>query len=160
MELIDSKDIVDFIVNSYKHARKIVEVMIGNYPWIAVGIKKCLPNVELLVTDIDLERLKDIKTKFPFLKCIKDDITSPSLSLYEGADLIYSIRPPPELVNEIVNLGIKIKSDILIRSYSNETCGFEFEKRKGWIKIKHGYATLNLLRYKNMNILGKSLYGY
>ncbi|MEM3653943.1 MAG: UPF0146 family protein, partial [Candidatus Bathyarchaeia archaeon] len=94
MGLIDSKDIVDFIVTNYKHAKKIVEVMIGNHPWIAIGIKKRLPNVELLVTDIDLEKLKDIKTKFPFLKCISDDIMLPSLNLYEGADLIYAIRPP------------------------------------------------------------------
>jgi uncharacterized UPF0146 family protein len=150
LELIDSKDIVDFIVSNYKYAKKIVEVMIGNYPWIAVSIKKRLPNVELLVTDIDPEKLGDIKIKFPFLICVNDDITLPSLNLYKGADLIYAIRPPPELINEIVKLGTSIKSDVLIRSYSNETCGFEFERRKGWIKIKHGYAILNLLRNKNL----------
>jgi uncharacterized UPF0146 family protein len=151
LELIDSKDIVDFIVSNYKHAKKIVEVMIGNYPWIAVGIKKRLTDVELLVTDIDPEKLGNIKIKFPFLRCVSDDITLPSLNLYKGADLIYAIRPPPELVNEIVKLGISIKSDVLIRSYSNETCGFEFERRKGWIKIKHGYAMLNLLRNKSLS---------
>jgi uncharacterized UPF0146 family protein len=150
LELIDSKDIVDFIVSNYKYAKKIVEVMIGNYPWIAVSIKKRLPNVELLVTDIDPEKLGDIKIKFPFLICVNDDITLPSLNLYKGADLIYAIRPPPELINEIVKLGTSIKSDVLIRSYSNEICGFEFERRKGWIKIKHGYAILNLLRNKNL----------
>lgn len=146
MELIDSKDIIDFIVNNYKNSKKIVEVMVGNHPWIAIGIKKRLPNVKLLVTDIDLEKLKKIKNEFPFLECVYDDITSPSLNLYKGASLIYAIRPPPELVNEIVKLGRIIKSDVLIRSYSDETCGFEFEKRKGWIKIKHGLAMLNLLK--------------
>ncbi|MEM3061487.1 MAG: UPF0146 family protein, partial [Candidatus Bathyarchaeia archaeon] len=101
-----------------------------------------------LVVDIDLEKLKNIEAEFPLLKCASDDITSPSLDLYRGADLVYAIRPPPELINEIVELCARIGSDVLIRSCSNETCGFEFERRKGWTRVKHGCAVINLLKKK------------
>ena len=103
------KDFSCYIINNYSDADKIVEVGVGNFVKVAHTLRRYL-NKDIIMTDIK-----------PYHKeIIVDDITKPDLKLYEGTALIYSIRPPEELHPYLVDLAIKINSDLIIKHLSTE----------------------------------------
>ncbi|GAB4314555.1 MAG: UPF0146 family protein [Methanobacteriaceae archaeon] len=103
------KDFSCYIINNYSDADKIVEVGVGNFVKVAHTLRRYL-NKDIIMTDIK-----------PYHKeIIVDDITKPDLKLYEGTALIYSIRPPAELHPYLVDLAIKINSDLIIKHLSTE----------------------------------------
>jgi len=114
-------DFVNYIVSTYSDALKIVEVGIGRFCAVAAEIKRLLPNTEVIVTDFDIAAVNEAKSRHPLLKVVKDDVEKPNLELYRNADLIYSIRAPPELWPTIVNLSELIHSDLIIRPLPTET---------------------------------------
>ena len=74
---------------------------------------------------------------------IKDDITKPNLELYEGTEIIYSIRPPSELQPYLVKLAQKINSQLIIKPLTNE------DLNTGRVKMKlknFGRASFYTLR--------------
>ena len=74
---------------------------------------------------------------------IRDDITNPNLELYEGTDLIYSIRPPSELQPYIVDLALRIGSQLIIKPLTNE----DLNTGKVKMKLKNfGRASFYTLR--------------
>ena len=74
---------------------------------------------------------------------IMDDITNPNLELYEGTDLIYSIRPPSELQPYIVDLALRIGSQLIIKPLTNE----DLNTGKVKMKLKNfGRASFYTLR--------------
>lgn len=120
-----------WISKNYHGARKIVEIGVGSFPLVALSIKERLPNVDVVVTDTDEEKLNAIKGYHPELKLHVelDDIISPRLQVYSGSSLIYSLRTPPELVPYIVKVAKVVGADTLIRPLSGEEAGFDFS---GW----------------------------
>lgn len=88
---------------------KIAEVGVGKFDRIANSLSE-RQNITLIKTDISP---KDATV-------IRDDITRPNLDLYEGADIIYSIRPPSELQPHLVNLAQKVNSQLIIKPLTNE----------------------------------------
>ncbi len=146
MRLSDTEDLADFIAENYKNAEKIVEIGVGAYPWVAKRLKERLPNARVVVTDTDEEKLAYAKKVCPELEPVLDDILNPQVKVYEGADLIYSIRPPPELISEILKLVLKIGCGLLIRPYPGEEGGYDYPKRHGWRLVSHGRATFYWLK--------------
>jgi len=91
-----------------KHYRgKVVEVGIGNYWRVAEYLAKA--GFEVIAID-----LKPINLKAN-LKFYIDDITNPNMEIYEGASLIYSIRPPPELVKSILRVARAVNADCIVK---------------------------------------------
>lgn len=88
---------------------KIAEVGVGKFDRIANSLSE-RQNITLIKTDISP---KDATV-------IRDDITRPNLDLYEGTDIIYSIRPPSELQPHLVNLAQKVNSQLIIKPLTNE----------------------------------------
>lgn len=88
---------------------KIAEIAVGRFDRIADYLAS-KPNITLIKTDI---HPKDDTV-------IKDDITSPDMSLYEDVDMIYSIRPPGELQPYIVNLAVETGCQLIIKPLTNE----------------------------------------
>ncbi|MEM4524368.1 MAG: UPF0146 family protein, partial [Archaeoglobaceae archaeon] len=76
--------LVDFIAERY---RKVAEIGIGENKKIAELLKK--RGVKVIATDI-----RPINTSVEFYI---DDVSNPNFSIYKGVELVYSIRPPPEL---------------------------------------------------------------
>lgn len=148
MNLLDTEDFVDFVIQNYRNVEKIVEIGIGAYPSVAVRLKKLLPSIHLIVTDIDREKLAKIKEKYTNLEPVYDDIFTPQLNLYSGAELIYSIRPPPELVPEIRKLALTLGSDLLIRPYFNEEGDYDYSSLDGWQLTTHKRAIFYVLKSK------------
>ncbi len=115
------ESLVDYIVKTYRHMSKIVEVGIGRFCGVAIELKKRLPQVEIIVTDISEEAIEEVKRLYPTLKAVRDDVTNPNLDLYKNADLVYSIRAPPELWPALADLAQKVGSALIIRPLPPES---------------------------------------
>jgi hypothetical protein len=103
--LPDYKDFAEYIALHYPEAGKIVEVGVGREFSVVEELKKRLRAKIITV---------DIKGK----PTVKDDVTSPRLELYTGAELIYAIRPNPELYPYLLRIARKVKADLIIRPFS------------------------------------------
>ena len=103
-------DFADYILSAVEGKKvKIAEVGIGKFDEIAKKLSEH-DNITLIKTDI---LPKDSSV-------IKDDITNPDLELYKNTDIIYSIRPPSELQPHLVDLALKINSQLIIKPLTNE----------------------------------------
>ena len=127
------QDFADYILNECKGKNvKIAEVGVGKFSLIS-DILQNEDNITLIRTDI---RPADASV-------IADDIINPDLNLYEGADMIYSIRPPSELQPHLVNLAEKVGSQLVIKPLTNEDLNTPNTK----MKLKnYGKASFYILR--------------
>ncbi|MCR5027319.1 MAG: hypothetical protein K6A34_07755 [Methanobrevibacter sp.] len=92
-----------------KNPTKVAEIGIGKFSQVFDYLNE-YENIEIIKTDI-LPNDSSV---------IKDDITNPNLELYENMDIIYSIRPPSELQPYLINLALKINSQLIIKPLTNE----------------------------------------
>ena len=149
MKLLDTEDLVDFVIKNYSNVERIVEIGVGAYPSVAVRLKELLPSVSVIVTDIDRMKLATIKEEYVELEPVYDDIFEPQLMIYAGADLLYSIRPPPEMIPEIMKMALNVGSDLLIRPFFNDEGDYEYPKLRGWRLTNHKRAIFYLLKKAN-----------
>ncbi|WEU39648.1 MAG: hypothetical protein OdinLCB4_003955 [Candidatus Odinarchaeum yellowstonii] len=119
MPLPDQDEIINFIFKKFTSPRKIIEVGVGFYPDIALRLKKLYPYTEILLVDTSLNVQKFISEKTD-LKIILDDVTKPNLEFYYNTDLIYSIRPPIEIIKHLLEIARKVNSALIIRCLSTE----------------------------------------
>jgi uncharacterized UPF0146 family protein len=127
-----SQELADFIRDNY--SGKVVEVGVGLRPEVA---ELCRP-LRLLATDREARALGDIRVE-------KDDIFSPRLEIYQGASLIFSIRPPLEMQQAIGELARKVNCDVLIRPLEDEIADLPGFSRS---LINAGWARFYLYRLK------------
>lgn len=146
LRLPDAEDLAHFIARNYNDAKRIVEIGVGAYPWVAKRVKELLPAAGVIVTDIDEDKIIQVRREYPTLEPVRDDVFEPLLKVYEGADLIYSIRPPTEMIPEILKLASRIGCDLLIRPYSDEEGGYDYPKRHGWRLTSYKRATFYWLK--------------
>ncbi len=102
-----ASEISEFILKNY--SGKVVEIGAGS----AGGVAARLKPLDVIATDIDSYSLGSIQIK-------RDDIFCPVLEIYEGASLLYSIRPPFEIQLAMGMLALEIGADVLIRPISDE----------------------------------------
>lgn len=107
--LQDYKDFAEYIAKNYSSAKKIVEVGVGREFSVLRELRKKLKNVQIIATDV-------VESE----GVIKDDAAEPNISIYENAELIYSIRPPPELYPHLENIARRAEADLIIRSLSSD----------------------------------------
>jgi uncharacterized UPF0146 family protein len=107
-------DFSQYIITNYAHTDKIVEVGVGRFLEVALTLKKHL-KVDIIMTDI-----KPFSEKAD-TEILQDDICHPNLKIYKGASLIYSIRPPEELHIALVRVAEKVGSDLIIKTYSEDS---------------------------------------
>lgn len=103
-----SEGLIDYIAGRYTG---VAEIGIGHAPEVAVKLLE--KGVSIFATDTR-----------PFyyeqLKVIVDDITDPDLSFYRNIDLIYSIKPPPELVPYMKKTAKSISADLIVKPLASE----------------------------------------
>lgn len=92
------------------HYRKVVEIGIGSYPKVALALQA--RGLQVAATDIQPEFV-GVPVEF-------DDIRSPRLDLYEGAQAIYAVRPPLELLPSLKGLANKLAVDLVIKPLASE----------------------------------------
>ncbi len=119
-------------MSDYKH----IETCIGNYiashytRAIEVGIgrnddaAKIVSNAGALVCCTDVKEIGN-SGNLPFFL---DDIFSPDNSLYTGAEVIYAIRPGPEMIPPLIELARRINADLIVYHL-----GFESYEKGGEI---------------------------
>lgn len=108
--------IAGYIAENYPSAGKIVEVGVGRMPEVAMELQGLLPACEMIVTDVIKQSTLPERIKF-----ICDDITKPNFHIYEGAALIYAIRPPPELQPYLLEVAQVAGADLLIKPLAAES---------------------------------------
>lgn len=128
------KDLADYITSFYKG--KVIEVGIGKHPEVALLLKD---HFEIIVTDTSDLCMEEIRF-------IRDDIFDPDIHIYEGASLIYSIRPPVEIQHAIASISKRVGADLIIRPFASEKTDLDkyFSESK---LINYGSAVFYL--YKN-----------
>jgi len=102
-------DLAEYIHKNY--SGRVVEVGVGHLSEVAASLRA--HGMDVVLTDRRARALGSLAVE-------KDDIFSPHLELYQGASLIYSLRPPLELQIAIGDLAIRIGADILIRPLGDE----------------------------------------
>jgi uncharacterized UPF0146 family protein len=119
-------------MDEYKH----IETCIGRYiadnysNAVEVGIGKNTDAAEILSRTGTLLRTTDIK-KMPFpddLAFIIDDVFSPDISQYLGADVIYAIRPAIEMIPPLIALAKRVNCDLIVYHLGFESYGNGGEK--------------------------------
>ncbi|MFZ6017369.1 MAG: UPF0146 family protein [Nitrospirota bacterium] len=108
----------------------VVEIGIGYFPDVAFALLQ--QDVRVFATDVR-------PFKYTGLNVIVDDIMEPDISAYTAIDLIYSLRPPPELVTHMVQLARKLSADLIIKPLSSEHPGGQL--------VHHGNTTFFLWNY-------------
>jgi uncharacterized UPF0146 family protein len=109
----------EYIIKNYHNAQLIVEVGVGMVFDPSIILKEKLPNTNIKLVDIHPSNET----------VLKDDITKPNDTIYKDANLIYSIRPPEELQRDILNLGIKYNSDIIIKPLFTEEINYNLQRK-------------------------------
>ena len=112
------EQLIDWIKQNYSDARKIVEVGVGHRMDVAERISEALPRAEILVTDKDESWVRSRKSGR--IRAIADDVMFPSLKLYQGASLVYSLHPPGEILPGLEKLANGVGADLLIVPISDE----------------------------------------
>jgi uncharacterized UPF0146 family protein len=99
----------------------VAEIGIGHFPDVAMALAKS--GVYVLATDVK-----------PFehagFRVVLDDIMDPDLHVYTGLDLIYSLRPPPELVPHMNQLAKTLSADLIIKPLASEHPGGKLTRHR------------------------------
>jgi hypothetical protein len=101
-----------YIADNYRHA---VEVGIGKNPVAAQILSRA--GILLRSTDVHTDTVCDD------LAFAADDIFSPDISLYRGADVIYAIRPAIEMIPPMITLARRINCDCIVYHLGFESYG-------------------------------------
>jgi len=133
--------IAHLISKLYPRAKKIVEVGVGRSPYTLLLLKSLLRNSEIIAVDIDQEVVRELNQMG--IRAIVDDIFKPHWEIYEGADLIYSIRPPFELIPKLAELGRSVGADVLVVPLSEDEY---LSNLSTWKRLKEGGVVAYLLR--------------
>lgn len=105
-----AQELAEFIRSHYRG--RIVEIGIGHCGEVA----RLIPN--LIATDIHPVSIDGVTT-------VCDDIFDPKEELYQGASLLYSIRPPFEVQIAMGDLALRIGADLLIKPLEDEIADLE-----------------------------------
>jgi len=127
-----AEDLARFIGMNY--SGRVVEVGVGHVPEVAASLKA--QGMDVVLTDKDERILGTLAVE-------KDDIFSPRLELYEGASLLYSLRPPLELQIGMGVLAARVGADVLIRPLGDEVATLPGFSRQ---LVNFGEARLFLFR--------------
>jgi uncharacterized UPF0146 family protein len=104
------KDLASYITTQCTPSDKVVEVGAGKFLEVADNLQKH-SKMNIILTDIKPSH-KDI---------VQDDVTQPNLRIYDGASIIYSIRPPMELHQSIMDLAQQIGAILIIKPLSGDS---------------------------------------
>lgn len=95
---------------------KAVEVGVGFQLSVALKLREL--GYDVTVVDWNEKAVENARKAG--LKAIRDDVFNPRLGIYRDADVIYSIRPTPEIVKPILRLGRTLNKPVYILPFSGD----------------------------------------
>lgn len=102
-----ASELAEFILKNY--SGKVVEVGAGFAGDVALRLR----SLNVIATDVEGRSIGCLHAE-------KDDIFAPRMEIYEGASLLYSIRPPLEIQLAMGRLAQEIGADVLVRPLGDE----------------------------------------
>jgi len=84
-----------------------VEVGVGK----RTGVMDILREMGMEVIGVDVNPVRGV---------VFDDVYRPNISIYQGAELVYSIRPPPDIWYSIAQVSATVRAELIIRPFSLE----------------------------------------
>ena len=104
--------LVEYVRENYVDGARIVEVGVGRRDSTARALADA--GFEVTATDV-----RDVGTG-ECVEFVRDDVTSPDTSVYEGVSLIYSLRPPYEIHTDIDSVALSVGADTLLVPLADE----------------------------------------
>ena len=129
-----AEDLAEFIGQNY--SGRIVEVGAGHVPAVAL---------QLLARGLDVVLTYREERLLGSGRIEEDDIFAPRMELYQGASLLYSIRPPLELQIAMGDVAARVGADILVRPLQDEVAELPGFARR---LVNAGEARFYLFRAK------------
>jgi len=105
------KGLVDYVSSRYG---TVAEIGIGGFPDVAMA----LTWRGLCVLATDTRRFS-----YQGLQFFVDDITAPEANRYRGVELLYALRPPPELVPYMATLARALPADLIVKPLASDHVG-------------------------------------
>ena len=107
------KGLSDYMAVTYHCA---AEIGVGHFPDVGLNLLK--KGLRVFATDVK-----------PFLydglDVFVDDVTHPDLSLFTGVEIVYSVRPPLELVPYMERLSKQVLADLAVKPLYSEYPGWQ-----------------------------------
>lgn len=135
-ELLAEEDLAEFIAKNYPG--RVVEVGVGYLPHVARMLVDL--GLDVVLTDKEERLLQGMRVE-------KDDVFAPRREIYQGASLIYSIRPPLEMQLALGELAAKVGADLIVRPLQDEVADLPGFRRR---LVNWGEARFYLFRKRNM----------
>ena len=110
------EDFAEFLASNVPRG-KVVEVGIGFQFKVALRLIEL--GYEVLAVDWNPESVE--RARKLGINAVKDDVFNPNLELYRGARAVYSVRPTPEIVAPILELGRKLRVPVYILPLAGDT---------------------------------------
>ena len=95
------------ILELFPRLTRAVEVGVGRRR----EVLEALRSLGVEVTAVDVVPMRGV---------VVDDVLEPELSVYSGAELIYSLRPPPELYPHLIKLAERVGASLVIVPMSTD----------------------------------------
>ena len=114
-------------MDGYKHIEKCIgrHIAAGYARAVEIGIGRNTDAAEIVAGAGRLLRSTDVRT-MPVpehLAFAVDDIFSPDMSLYQGADVLYAIRPAIEMIPPLIALAQEVNADLVVYHLGFESYG-------------------------------------
>lgn len=130
------EDFADFIASRVPKG-KVVELGIGFQFKVALRLKEL--GYDVLAVDwnpASVEKARELG-----INAVRDDLFSPNLELYRGVKALYTVRPTPEIVRPILELGKKLGVPVYILPLAGDTMP----------------RTMRLINYRGLAIYAKDI---
>jgi len=113
------EEVAKYINAEFPEAEYVVEVGVGERDEVARTLVES--GYDVTVTDV---RGVGAPEGVSF---VRDDLTKTDASVYEGADLIYSVRPPYELHSALEELAREVCASLVVAPLGDESASLDGE---------------------------------
>lgn len=110
------EDFAEFLAKNVPRG-KIVELGIGFQFKVALRLKEL--GYDVLAVDWNPSSVE--KARELGINAVRDDVFTPNLDLYRSAKALYSVRPTPEIVKPILELGERLGVPVYILPLAGDT---------------------------------------
>ena len=96
--------------------KRAIEIGVGFQLSVALKLREL--GYEVTVVDWNEEALENARKAG--LKAVRDNVFNPRIEVYRGTDVVYSVRPTPEIVRPILDLGRLLRKPVYILPFTGD----------------------------------------
>jgi uncharacterized UPF0146 family protein len=111
--------VVRYVEEEYPTGARLVEVGVGR----SDGTARALADAGYDVTATDIRDVSD--SVADTVRFVRDDVREPESEVYEGAVVVYSLRPPYEIHAAVADVARRVGADLLLAPLADEGVSVE-----------------------------------